>query len=121
MISNWSRHDARDWILSRPQDEQQCLLTGILFDVVQEDPERALEIALSTPIPKSEREGLEQRVINMVAQIDVDEAIATLPKLRDRARTKTFSYVDVCRVLMQRNEPVRARDLGLELPRTPTA
>lgn len=119
VIASWSRQDALgalDWILSRPQDEQQRLLSGVLYYVVQEDPQRALEIALSTPIPKSGPGGLEQRVINMVAQIDVDQAIAMLPKVRDHASTKTFSYVDVCRVLMQRNEPFRALDLGLELP-----
>lgn len=118
VIGIWSRQDAvgaLGWILSRPQDEQQKLLRGVLYDVVQEDPQRALETALSVPITGGSP-GLEQMVINIVAQSDVDQAIAMLPSVRDDAYTKTFSYVEVSRVLFKRNEPFRALNLGLELP-----
>ena len=119
VIVGWSRQDALgalDWILARPQEEQQHLLSGVLYDVVQQDPQRALETALSVPVLSTHSMGLEKQVINMVAQVDVEQAIAMLPKVRDHANTKTFAHVDVCRVLMQRNEPFRALDIGLGLP-----
>ncbi|MYD45718.1 MAG: hypothetical protein F4W92_05145 [Gammaproteobacteria bacterium] len=119
VIGSWSRQDpggALDWILSRPKEEQQHLLSRVLYDVVQEDPQRALETALGVPIPSPGALGLERTVIHTLAQVDVDQAIAMLPHVRDHAHTKTFSYLDVSRVLIKRNEPFRALNLGRELP-----
>lgn len=119
LIGGWARQDALealDWILSRPQEEQQHLLSGVLHEVVQMDPQRALETALSVPIPSTASTGLERRVINIVAHNDVDQAMAMLPHVRDHATTTTWANVDVSRKLVERNEPLRALNLGLELP-----
>lgn len=119
LIGGWARQDALgalDWILSRPQEEQQHLLSGVLHEVVQMDPQRALETALSVPIPSIASTGLERSVINMVAHNDVDQAMAMLPHVRDHANTTTWANVDVSRKLIERNEPLRALNLGLELP-----
>lgn len=119
VIVGWSRQDALgalDWILSRPQEEQQHLLSGVLYDVVQRDPQRALETALSVPVGSTYSMGLEKQVINMVAKIDLEQAIDMLPDVRDHANTKTFANVDVARELIERNQPLRALKLGLELP-----
>ncbi|MCY3541843.1 MAG: hypothetical protein OXH31_08075 [Gammaproteobacteria bacterium] len=118
VVSSWAGHDAvgaLDWVLSRPPEEQKHLLQGILYRVVQEDPQRALETALSVPITEY-GQGLEERVIDLVAQNDVDQAIAMLQRVRDDANTKTFAAVNVARVLVRRNDPFRALELGLELP-----
>ena len=118
VIKGWSRQDALgalDWILSRSQEEQEHLLAGALYDVVQQDPQRALETALSVPV-LTYSFGLEQQVINLVAKVDVDQAIAMLPRVRDHAHTKVFANADVARELIEHNQPLRALKLGLELP-----
>ena len=119
VVSRWAGQDAvgaLDWVLSRPPEEQKHLLQGILHLVVQEDPQRALETALGVPITEYGM-GLEERVIGIVAQNDVDQAIAMLQSVRDHERTKAFAAVNIARVLVRSNDPFRALELGVELPK----
>ena len=115
---DWSRKDVRgalDWVLSLDESHQEEILTWIYFELVEEDHELAFELALNQPVPAN-RSAHEVRVIDLLAEVDLEEAINLLPRVRDHARTKESAYASVSRALIRQGESNRAIELGQELP-----
>ena len=115
---DWSRKDVRgalDWVLSLNESHQEEILTWIYFELVEENHELAFELALNQPVPAN-RSAHEVRVIDLLAEVDLEEAINLLPRVRDHARTKESAYASVSRALIRQGDSNRAIELGQELP-----
>lgn len=120
IASSWAHLDAYgalDWALSVELTDDAVhrnVMSRVLRAVVQIDPDLAMETALNLPFYKS-RFGLESVVIVDLAQVDLEKAVAFLPKVRE-GRTKTSAYSSVGKVLVENGEFDRARRLSGQLP-----
>lgn len=115
---HWARKDVRealDWVLSMGESHQQKVLPWIYFELVEEDHELAFGLALSQPV-SANRSAHEVRVIDLLAGIDLEEAISLLPRVRDVAGSKESAYGRVSKALIEQGESNRAIELGQELP-----
>ncbi|MYD45448.1 MAG: hypothetical protein F4W92_03775 [Gammaproteobacteria bacterium] len=116
IIGPWAEQDvhaALEWVLSKNRNRRHDYLWSIWPSLVGEDPELALETAKSQTVNRN-KVAFEPEVIKHLARIDIDQAIAMLPRVRDVA--KVPSYAEAGHELLKRNEPERAIQLGLQLP-----
>lgn len=95
VITHWIASDlnaALDWVLNDPDLEfgRTVLLGYVLPKLVDQDPERAMRIALERPMIENEL-GLESWVITRLGQTDVNKAIELMSEVRDGI-TKTEAY-----------------------------
>ena len=120
IASSWARKDvylALDWALSielTDDAQHRNVLSRVLREVVQIDPDFAMETAMNLPLYNS-RYGLESVVIVDLAQVDLERAVALLSKVRE-GRTKTSAYSSVGKALVENGEFDRALRLNGQLP-----
>lgn len=117
VVSTWSDSDVRsalEWVLELDDTNRQELFWSLIHDLVLENQELAFETALSLPI-RLHGDGHESIVVEQIAELSVEKAISLLARVRDHDRTKQRAYDAVARVLIRRNEAVRAIELGQEL------
>lgn len=123
IAEHWSKidvHAALDWVSSIPfpgesnKRPQRMLLSKVLSNLAREDPNLALQAALNDPMGKFGY-GLEPFVVSSTAQVDTDQAISMLSRVRE-GTTKAASYRSVGRALANQGNFDRAIDLGLSLP-----
>ena len=82
--------------------------------LVEEDPELALNTALSQEIAEGQM-GLEYEVIKILARTDVHRATEMLSQVRDHDDTKKRAYGELGRALVSQNESSTAIELGSDL------
>lgn len=87
----------------------------LLGKLARDDPRMALQTALSQPIDNS-RIGLELSVIGEVAATDHELAYKMLSQVRG-GLTRKYSYQEVGKAFIRHNEPNRALNLALDLPK----
>ncbi len=120
IASSWARKDvylALDWALSVELSDvaqHRNVLSRVLREVVQIDPDLAMETAMNLPLYNS-RYGLESVIIVDLAQVDLEKAVALLSKVRE-GRTKTSAYSSVGKALVENGEFDRALRLSGQLP-----
>lgn len=116
IVKPWAEQDvyeALEWVLSQNRNNRHAYLWSIWPSLVQEDPELALKTAMDQPVDRN-KVAFEPQVIRHLARFDIEQAIALLPQVREIAEVP--SYAEVGHELLQRNEPERAIQLGLQLP-----
>ncbi|MCY3541529.1 MAG: hypothetical protein OXH31_06435 [Gammaproteobacteria bacterium] len=116
IIGPWAEkdvHSALEWVLSKNRNRRHDYLWSIWPSLVREDPELALETAINQPVSRN-KVAFEPQVIRHLARIDIDQAIAMLPRVRDVAKVPSFA--EAGHELLKRNEPERAIELVLQLP-----
>ena len=119
LVGNWSYQDpvsALEWILNeqRVQDVKSQLLPQILYQIVEADPQLAMETALAQPISE-EMPGLEASVIAALVYSDLDKALEFLPQVREGS-TKISAYGSVGGGYIQNGETEKALSLAQQLP-----
>lgn len=117
LASSWSEidvHAALEWALSDDIYFKDQVLALILEKMAREDPNFALQTALSQPIDNALL-GLEVSVIGEVAESDLELAVEMLSQVRD-GLTKFFSYSTIGKFLARGNDIDRLHSLALELP-----
>lgn len=117
LASSWTDidvHAALEWALSDDIYTNDLVLTMILGKMAREDPNFALQTALSQPIDNALL-GLEVAVIGEVAAIDLELAVGMLSQVRD-GLTKFFSYSTIGKFLARDNDIDRIHSLALGLP-----
>ena len=118
IVEKWAKTDvsaALDWILTQDEEVRPLLLNFIWLYLYDEDPKLALETALRQPIESGEL-GSEYELIRVVAQKDIDKAIAMLPHIRDDMNTRESVFQGVAEVLVRNDSPHRAIELGSQIP-----
>ena len=118
VVSGWSETDprsAQDWILAQGREHWRTLLPSTLRYLVSEDAELAFETTLGVPITDG-APGLELFVIEVLARVDVDQAVAMLPRVRDESRTRELALQSVANALVLQNNPRLAVEIGQEIP-----
>ena len=115
---NWSNHDAQaalDWVLTNPQvaEMQQELLGVVLGNLVKQDADLAMDIALKRPIENDEK-GLEATVISYLAASDPQLAARMLTRVRDGS-TKDSAYTSVGSQLLRNGNVDQALSLAEKL------
>lgn len=118
---NWSDQDAQsalDWVLTNPHvaDLQQELLGVVLGNLVKQDPNLAMDIALKRPIVGDES-GLEATVVSYLAASDPQLAAQMLTKVRDGS-TKSAAYSSVGSHLIRGGNADRAASLAEKMSPT---
>ncbi len=118
---NWSDQDAQsalDWVLTNPHvaDLQQELLGVVLGNLVKQDPNLAMDIALKRPIVGDES-GLEATVVSYLAASDPQLAAQMLTKVRDGS-TKAAAYTSVGSHLIRGGNADRAVSLAEKMSPT---
>ena len=120
IMGKWGLSDPRsavDWVLSDSSLNEMTkysLLQTALHQLVAEDPELAMEIALGQELHHNQF-GLEASVINRLAMIDLDAAIAMLSRVRE-GFSKYSAYASVGRQLVTNDELDRALSLVQDWP-----
>ena len=117
LASSWSdldAHAALEWALSDDIFIKQQVLSLILGKVAKEDPQLALQTALSQPLENTLL-GLELTVIGEVASTDLELAIEMLSQVRE-GLTKFLSLATIGKHLARNNDVDRIHSLALELP-----
>lgn len=98
VIYHWLSRDidaTLDWVLNDPdlKDQRSELSIFVSLSLVEHDAERAMQFALQQPIGENES-GPEAWVVGEVARIDIDEALALLPKVRDgQAKIQAYRFI----------------------------
>ena len=116
VVKPWAEQDvyeALEWVLSQNRKDRHAYLWSIWPSLVKKDPELALKTAMDQPVDRN-KVAFEPQVVRHLARIDIEQAIALLPRVRESA--KVPSYAEAGHELLQRNEPDRAIQLGLQLP-----
>ena len=118
LVRNWSNQDpesALEWILNEQgvQDVKHHLLPQILYQIVEVDPQLAIETALAQPI-REHTTGLEASVIATLAYTDFDKALEFLPQVRD-GPTKIAAYSSIGASYIQNGETEKALNLAQQL------
>ena len=119
IAENWSELDAQsalDWVLTNPQvvEMQQELLGVVLGNLVKQDADLAMDIALTRPIEGDEN-GLEATVVSYLAASDPQLAAQMLSRVRD-GTTKATAYSSVGYHLIRSGDVDQARTLAEKLP-----
>ena len=117
LVEEWASVDARsalNWIGSQEKSLRPMLLQRVIPALVEEDPELALNTALSQEIAEGQM-GLEYEVIKILARTDVHRAIEMLPQVRDHDDTKKRAYSEIGSALVRHNESSTAIELGSDL------
>lgn len=114
IVANWAKNnpsEALDWVITTEhteQDSREDLIRISLYELVLEDPERAMKIAAAEP----DSARLEAFVLSELARSDLDAAFEMLPKVSDPARrTSTHWLADRA---IEQGEVDRALELFLE-------
>ena len=118
LVEEWASVDVRsalNWIGSQEESLRPILLQRVIPALVEEDPDLALNTALSQEIAESQM-GLEYEVIKILARTDVHRATEMLPQVRDHEDTKKRAYSELGRALVSQNESSTAIELGSDLP-----
>ena len=124
IAENWAKsdiYDALNWATSSQLSDKRTnheILTIVLRELADKDPELALQTALNQPLYESAfgfESGLEEIVIDQVAQYDLDKAIAMLSQVRP-GDTRIDAYNSAGRELVLNAEYDRALMLGQQLP-----
>ncbi len=119
IAENWSDRDAQsalDWVRTNPQlaEMQQELLGVVLGNLVKQDADLAMDIALARPIEDDEI-GLEATVVSYLAATDPQLAAQMLSRVRDGS-TKATAYSSVGYHLIRNGDVDQARTLAEKLP-----
>lgn len=119
VITHWIASDlnaALDWVLNDPDLEfgRTILLSSLLLKLVDQDPERAMRVALERPMIENEL-GPEYWVITRLGQTDVNKAIELMPEVRDGI-TKTEAYRGLGSELVKKGMTDKALQLVQEIP-----
>lgn len=119
IAKNWSDRDAQsalDWVLTNPQvaEMQQELLGVVLGNLVKQDADLAMDIALARPIEGDEK-GLEATVVSYLAASDPRLAAQMLSRVRDGS-TKATAYSSVGYHLIRTGDVDQALTLAEKLP-----
>ncbi len=115
VASSWAEqdvHGALNWVLNSPQarDMQRDLLSVVLRELAQVDPQLALDTALNQPLSENQT-GLEVTVIGELTRRNLSQAIELLSKVRD-GRTKLRAYSEVGSALVYSGDRDRALKLA---------
>lgn len=119
VAKNWSDRDAQsalDWVLTNPEmaEIQQELLGVVLGNLVKQDADLAMDIALARPIEGDEK-GLEATVVSYLAASDPQLAAQMLSRVRDGS-TKATALSSVGYHLIRSGDVDQARTLAEKLP-----
>ena len=117
LVEEWASVDARSalhWIGSQEESLRPMLLQSVIPALVEEDPDLALNTALSQEIAVGQM-GLEYEVIKILARTDVHRAIEMLPQVREHDDTKKRAYSELGSALVRHNESSTAIELGSDL------
>lgn len=118
VAKNWSDRDAQsalDWVLMNPEvaEIQQELLGVVLGNLVKQDADLAMDIALERPIESNER-GLEATVVSYLSTSDPQLAAQMLSKVRGGS-TKDAAYTSIGSQLLRTGDVDQALSLADEL------
>lgn len=98
LVNVWSENDPAatlDWVLSGSND-QNPLFARIVETTVRKlarvDPDRAMHLALN-PLKSTWPTALDYKVIDEIAQTDVDVAAKLLPRVSDKYRARSYRKV----------------------------
>ena len=117
LVEEWASVDVRsalNWIGSQEESLRPMLLRRVIPALVEQDPDLALNTALSQKIAEGQL-GLEYEVIKVLARTDVHRATEMLPQIRDHDNTKKRAYSEIGSALVRHNESSYAIELGSEL------
>ena len=125
LVQQWSDQDvdgAVGWVRDLPEEDPMRfeLIESLAFNLVYTDPEVAFQLALEQPI-KEERHfpsaasSLESRLLNRIAQYDLDLALELLPQVRDVGHSKVSAYTYIGSSLFEQGEAEQAISLANEL------
>ena len=121
VLQLWSLSDtesALDWVLKEPglESQRSRLLTYLLVRYVEDNAERAMDLALEQPLEVDEI-GLEVWVVAQLASIrgNLDTVLEYLPRVRE-GETKMEAYRYVGLELVHRNQTDKAMNLVQQIP-----
>ncbi len=123
IATHWAQLDvygALNWATSSQLSDERTrheVLSIVLRELADKDPELALQTALSQPLYESAfgiGNGLEEVVIGQVAKHDLNRAISMLQQVRE-GDTRVEAYKSIARELVLNAEYDRALELGQQL------
>ena len=119
LVNGWAEADpygALGWVTSNSEElgsQFQDLLSDVLVELVQTNPQEALSVAHTQPL-SVRGEGIEARLIRELSRTDLDTAIDLLPQVRDESRKSV--YRNICITLGLQGQSKRALGLVRDLP-----
>lgn len=121
-VDIWSKRDpnaAIDWILSSSEDELghdygRIVEIGLLH-LADVNPQRAFRLAIEQPLPAFGAP-VETEVIRQLARLNLELALEYRGQVRDENRGRLSSYKHIGTELVKRGTPLKALELGYELP-----
>lgn len=119
LVNGWAKadpHGALGWVTSNSEElgsQFQDLLSDVLVELVQTNPQEALAIAQSHSVTRR-REGIEVRLIRELSYTDLDTALDLLHQVRDESRQSV--YRNICITLGLQGQSKRALGLVRDLP-----
>ncbi len=121
---SWARRDiqgALDWVQRSAEsaNHQRTLQEIVLVEFTYQDSSQALQIALDLPLNESGI-GIEETVIETIAEFDLSTAVSMLPKSRN-SETKTQVGILLGNALIKNGQPETAFNLVNRLPETAKA
>ncbi|MCY4143488.1 MAG: hypothetical protein OXG08_07375 [Gammaproteobacteria bacterium] len=108
---------ALDWLLEEPQrggTRRNSLIESTLEALAHVDPEHAFQVGLQQPLVWEGDTGMEAAVISELSSIDIEAAIALLPKVREESKVMSHVWMGVA--LVRQRDPHRALELGAQVP-----
>ena len=119
VLSEWANSDplaALEWTLNNPEveDLQTTLLPSILYQVANNDPQIAFDIARQQPLGEN-GVGLEGQVLSNIALKDIDKALALLSQVREGS-TLIYAVSSVGRAMLRTGDVDEAWGLAQKLP-----
>lgn len=119
VLSEWANSDplaALEWTLNNPEveDLQTTLLPSILYQVANNDPQIAFDIARQQPLGEN-GVGLEGQVLSNIALKDIDKALALLSQVREGS-TLIYAVSSVGRAMLRTGDVDEAWGLAQRLP-----
>lgn len=123
IAAHWAQldvYEALNWAMSSQLSDERTrheVLSIVLRELADKDPELALQTALSQPLYESVfgiGNGLEEVVIEQVAKHDLNRAISMLQQVRE-GDTRVEAYKSIARELVLNAEYDRALELGQQL------
>ena len=118
VAETWSREDPRttlNWVISDQEvdDMRDQLLVVVMKEMTYVDPEQAFQVALGRSTGKTDI-GLEAAVIEELAKIKFDRAMALLPRVRNSA-TMLSAATSVGRLAILNRKSSAIQDIALNL------
>ena len=117
VVAAWSEQDPRaalQWVQYDPLTEEQelksKLQTIVLKELTQTDSRLAMDLALSLPLAENGI-GPEHTVVSERAKVNVDEAMAMLPRVRNQS-TREATYASLGRAFIRAGRSNQAIELA---------